>query len=217
MSETIDSGVNQEVAVPLTETNMTHEAQERQVPLGALEAERAKRQQYEEENRMMRDHLTLMQAQSRVAPPPPAQDAFTGMDDADVMTVGEFKKLASSMVNQVEMSLSELRVQQKYPDYHEVITKHLPNVIKDNPKIADHLKRSQDYELAYYLATNSDSYKQTHKKAQRNEEAERIVKNYQQGSTLSSMGATAPVSGSKSYKTMSDAEFRETMARNLGY
>ncbi|HNC88732.1 MAG TPA: hypothetical protein PL000_07260 [Anaerolineales bacterium] len=213
--EDIQTGVTQEAAA-LTDSQPLEPAEQvHQVPLAALESERSKRQQYEEENRLMREHLALLQRQSQVQQAP--RDDFGGLQDSDVMTVGDFKKMATGMARQMESSIEELKMQQKNPDYSSVVTKYLPGVLKENPRIAEHLKQTQDYELAYYLAKNSDEYKSEHKRAQRSAEAERIVKNAEHSSTLSGVGNTVPVAGTKTYKSMSDSEFRELMSRNLGY
>ena len=213
--EDIQTGVTQEAAA-LTDSQPLEPAEQvHQVPLAALESERSKRQQYEEENRLMREHLALLQRQSQVQQAP--IDDFGGLQDSDVMTVGDFKKMATGMARQMESSIEELKMQQKNPDYSSVVTKYLPGVLKENPRIAEHLKQTQDYELAYYLAKNSDEYKSEHKRAQRSAEAERIVMNAEHSSTLSGVGNTVPVAGTKTYKSMSDSEFRELMSRNLGY
>lgn len=221
MEETI-SGVEEQAAVAPHGVEETQVAdQERSVPLAALESERAKRQQleerfrqYEEENRLMRENLMMMNSQRSQ---PKAKDELEGLDDNDVLTVGDFKKLSSKMANQFSMTLEELKMTQKYPDYQEVITKHLPEVLKTNPGLRSSLEKSQDYELAYYLARNSESYKSENKKAKKNEDAERILQNSQMSPGLSSVGSSTPVKMAKNYKNMSDDEFRALMTRNLGY
>ena len=59
------------------------------------------------------------------------------------------------------------------------------------------------------MAKNSDEYKSEHKRAQRSAEAERIVKNAEHSSTLSGVGNTVPVAGTKTYKSMSFKKNRE--------
>lgn len=196
-------------------TQMTHNAeQERQVPLSALESERAKRQQMEEENRMMKEHFALMQAQQVSKP---AEKKSPTLDRNDVPTWGEVEDYLSEREKQYKSSYEELRMAQKYPDYQTVITKYLPEVIKQNPRLRESLSQTQDYELAYYLAKNSDAYKSQNVREQKNADAERIIKNSQQAGSLSSMGGSTPVAQSKRYKDMSDSEFRNLMHRNLGY
>src|SRR5690606_40886134 len=83
--------------------------------------------------------------------------------------------------------------------------------------IWDTLARTQDYELAYYLAKNSDSYKQAVKSEKKNADAERIVQNANKAGSLSSVGQTSPINQAKRYKEMSDAEFMQHVQKNLGY
>ena len=78
------------------------------------------------------------------------------------------------------------------------------------------LQKSQDYELAYFLAKNSDNYRKENKRSKKSADAQRIVENSQRAGTLSSMGATSPISQAKRYKDMSDAEFKQEVNKNLG-
>lgn len=215
---------NMEAAVPpIVETTEAFNEQpeanavqeDQHVPLSALQSERAKRQHMEDELRMIKDHLSLSQSnQSQVQSKP--KDDFDGMDDGDVMTVGEFKKLSSGMASQFKTSIEELKMAQKNPDYQDVITRYLPDVLKNNPSLKTTLQKSQDYELAYFLAKNSDNYRKENKRSKKSADAQRIVENSQRAGTLSSMGATSPISQAKRYKDMSDAEFKQEVNKNLG-
>ena len=117
----------QAAAVPPEASFSAHPDQDRVVPLTALEAERAKRQQLEEDNRMMREHFALMQAQQATPrpPAPPSNDEFAGLQDTDGITVGDLKKHSQRLASQFGMTLEELRMSQKHPDYQEVVTNYL--------------------------------------------------------------------------------------------
>jgi hypothetical protein len=191
------------------------EEQKRTVPLDALESERAKRQRLEEENLLMRENLELLKAnKDRNTPKHHEQDELEGLEDDDILTVKQFKKLSEKMSSQFKTTLNELQVAQKYPDYQETITKYLPEIIKSNPSLRETLQRTQDYELAYYLAKNSEGYRNSQHTQKKNADAERILKNSEQSSGLSSVGASTPVSQAKRYKDMSDDEFVRLMQRN---
>lgn len=215
--ETITTGeeLQQDAAVNNEEVVTQESDQVKQVPLSALESERAKRQSYEEEIRLLKENYELMKAkqdsQSKV---PSQKDEYDSLEDDDIMTVKDFKKISSSMKSQFQSTVEELKMAQKHPDYKEVISKFLPEVIKENPKLRDTLSKTQDYELAYYLAKNSDAYRSANTSLPINEKAERILKNSQASSGLSSVGASTPVNKAKSYKDMSDQEFRQLMERN---
>jgi len=214
---------NLEAAVP--PSNETNQAQmehgegngaqhEQNVPLSALQSERAKRQQMEDELRMIKEHLALSNV--RQSQPQKPKDDFEGLEDGDVMTVGEFKKLSGNMANQFKMTIEELRMAQKHPDYQEVILKYLPDIFEKNPGIQASLQKTQDYELAYYLAKNSEAYKADTKRSKKSADAQRIVENSSKAGSLSSMGSTSPISQAKRYKDMSDADFMQEVRRNLG-
>lgn len=207
---------NLEAAAPVADEVVDQAVQEdpRTVPLDALEDERGKRQKLEEELRVIKDHVTLMQTQQ--AKPAP-KDEFDGLSDDDVLTVGDFKKALSKKESEYKMNIEEIKMMQRHADYQEVVTKYLPEVLKQNPEIARTLQQTQDYSLAYYLAKNSDSYKSTHKKARKSQEAERIMANTQRSGSLASVGSTSPINQAKRYKEMSDKDFRAEVDRNLGY
>lgn len=219
MSEELVSGehFSQAAAAPESgemNAQVAQAQEESKVPLAALQAERAQRQKMEEELRLYRDHLSLLQSRQPAEKP---QDEFEGLSDGDVLTVGEFKKLAKSFQSNVQMSVEELRISQKYPDYQETITKYLPEVIKQNPSLQNSLRKSQDFELAYYLAKNSDAYRAENKKTKRNADAERILQNAATPGSLASMGGTTPINSAKQYARMSDEDFRKEVAKNMGY
>lgn len=214
------SGENTEATAPLSNVQMEvqpeQEARDQMVPLAALQSERAQRQAKEQEAQMLRDHMALLQA-NQVQQQPKRHDEFDGLTESDVLTVGDYKKSISNLVRQYQLSIEELRMSQKYPDYQEVITKYLPEVLKTNPRLQDTIRETQDYELAYYLAKNSDFYKTENRKKKINADAERIVQNSSKAGTLSSMGSTSPISQVRRYKDMSDADFMKEVNRNLGY
>jgi hypothetical protein len=192
------------------------EQQGGQVPLEALQAERAQRQGLQDELRVIKDHLALMQAQQSQNSQQAAKDPMDSMSDDDVLTVGEAKRYLSKMTQQTQTSIQELKMTQQNPDYNDVVTKYLPEVLKNNPKLRKILMDTQDYELAYYLAKNSDEYKSSNKKEKKNADAERIVQNSQNVGSLSSVGSSSTMNTARRYKEMSDADFQKIANRNLG-
>lgn len=190
--------------------------EEQNVPLSALQSERAQRQQLQDELKMIKEHISLLQSNQQATPKEVPKDELDGLDDGDVLTVGEAKKFLSKMNKQYQMSIEELKMTQKYPDYQEVITKYLPDVLKQNPGLKSSLQKSQDYELAYYLAKNSDIYRGEKRKSNKSVDAQRIVENSQKAGSLSSMGQTSPISQAKRYKDMPDKDFKALVNKNLG-
>lgn len=220
-TETDNTGdYNAEAAVPVedvqSESQNSVEQESKTVPLEALQAEREQRQNLQDELRVIKDHIALMQNQQSQQRQEP-KDEIDGLADDDVLTVGEAKKYLSKMNKNYEMSIQELKMVQKHPDYQEVVTKYLPEVIKQNPSLRKTLQDSQDYELAYFLAKNSDVYKSENKRAKKNADAERIVQNSQSTGSLSSVGSTSAMNNAKRYKEMSDEEFSKMVSRNMGH
>lgn len=192
----------------------TESVKEENVPLSALQSERAHRQQLAEELQMLKEHVSLLNSRERHEQKP--TDPFDQFSDDDVPTVGEIKKLFKEREQQFQTRLTELQMAQRHPDYVDVISQHLPEVIKQNPSLRKTLEQTQDYELAYYLAKNSDSYRNKNTAPKRSLDAERIVKNSQQSGSLASIGSNSPISTAKKYKEMSDADFRKEMQKNAG-
>jgi hypothetical protein len=190
------------------------EQQTEMVPVSALQAIRREKQQLQEQMKLMQDHVSLIQANQHNAA---KADKMPELSDDDVLTVGEAKKYIGNMQKSYQDSVEELRIQQKYQDYNEVVGKYLPDVITKNPALKATLQNDPNrYELAYFLAKNSDVYRDEHKKAKKNSDAQRIVENGQKAGSLSSVGSTASKGYTGNYKSMSDDEFRKVAARNLG-
>ncbi len=188
--------------------------EERQVPLAALESERAHRQKTQDELTMLKEHVNLLQARQQQRPPPPPEPTLA---DDDVMTYGEFKKAAGQFQNQISSQLNELQMSKRHSDYDEVVSKYLPEIFKDNPQIRETLRQTQDFNLAYHLAKTSDSYRRDHKQKKKSADAERLMANSEQSGNLSSVGGTSPISMAKRYKDMSDSDFKKEMSKNVGY
>jgi len=192
------------------------EHQSEMVPVTALQAERRERQQLQEQNKLLQDHMKLMQA-NQATQPPSKQDELDNLSDDDVLTVGEARKFMGQIQQNYQTSVEELRVQQKYADYNEVVSKYLPDVIQNNPALKNTLQNDPNrYELAYYLAKNSDSYRGTKHEAKKSSEAQRIIDNGQRAGTLSAVGSHSPQASVSNIKNMSDADFMKMANKNLG-
>jgi hypothetical protein len=212
--EKVADAAGPEVAVQ-EQPQAEQQQQPEMVPVTALQAERRERQQLQEQMKMLQDHVSLMQANQQ--PQAQKQEEMSNLADDDVLTVGEAKKFLGKIQQNYQTSVEELRVQQKYSDYNEVVTKYLPDVIAKNPALKSTLQNDANrYELAYFLARNSDSYRDANKQAKKSADAERIVANGQKIGSLSAVGTTAPQSTVSSYKRMSDADFMKLANKNTG-
>jgi hypothetical protein len=218
MQETEPTGeVPEAAAQEVPQQSEGESSQDQQVPLSALQAEREERQRMQEELKLIKDHLSLMQANRDDKAKTPKEDPYSNLADDDVLTVGEAKRFLGQMDQTYNASIEELKMQQRHPDYHEVIQKYLPSVLKTNPSLRKSLEKTQDYELAYHLAKSSEEYKKATGTQKKSEAAERIIKNSEQPGSLSSMGASTPVQMVKNYKNMPDEDFTALVNRNMGF
>lgn len=210
-----------EAAAPAVEEISTNQPEvstaEQMVPVAALQAERQARQQLQEEIRAIRENMNMLAHQSRPQPTPQPQEEEEVWEDDDVLTVRQFKKA----LQPAQVALAEMQMYRKYPDYEEVITKHLPEVIQKQPELRQTLLKTQDYNLAYYLAKNSDSYRKAQEEAQpkaqpkSHPDAERIVANAERPGSLSSVAKSSTINDAKKWSQMSDEEFRKHVSRHL--
>ena len=210
------SGAIEEAAAPVpTETvDQQPEQAERQVPLSALESERSQRQQAQDDLKMLRENLNLMQMRQQQSPQPPSEPII---NDDDVMTFGDFKKAAGKIESQIRGTLSEMQMSKTHSDYDEVVRKYLPQIVREDPEIGHTLRQTQDFRMAYRLAKTSDEYRQDHQQKKMSTDAQRVLANSEQSGNLSSVGGTSPISMVRRYKDMSDNDFRKEMAKNVGY
>ena len=216
MSEEFQTGAIADAAGPSSAVTPSTTQQEPQmVPLDALQAERALRQQRDEEIKVYQDNMRLWMAQQQ-ASQQQQQPQQPSMSDDDVLTYGEYKKLSSQDKQEIQADVKELRMGFKHPDYHETVSKYLPEVLKENPGLGEKLYKTKDYELAYYLARNTEGYRRAHQSQSVNADAQRIVENSNRAGSLSSVGQVSPANEARDYKSMSDAEFMKIAAKNLG-
>jgi len=215
-NQEIIAGVETDAADPVVADQEQSQAehQSEMVPVTALQAERRERQQLQEQMKMLQDHMTLMQSNQKE---PEKVNEMDGLTDDDVLTVGEAKKFLGKIQQNYQTSVEELRVQQKYSDYNEVVSKYLPEVVSKNPALKTTLQSDPNrYELAYYLARNSDSFRTENKQVKQSTEAKKLVENAQKAGNLSSIGSTAPKSQISAFKDMSDTDFMKMANKNLG-
>jgi hypothetical protein len=187
--------------------------QDQMVPVAALQAIRQEKQQLQENLRLMQDHLALLRANS------PAQKApEPELRDDDVLTVGEARKFLEAEKRQTQTELAELKMQQTYPDYADVVRNYLPQALKEDPELRDEIQSSQNpFKLAYKLAKRSEAYQKAQRERSSSPEAAKAIANAQRPGNLSSVGSVSPVSQVAAWKSMSDADFMKQVQKNLGY
>jgi len=208
---------NMEAAVPSGNDHANSDsANDDRVPLSALQAERKQRQELQQNLKMMQDHLELMKANQ---PQKQQVDEFGALQDDDVLTVGEAKKHLQSIKNDYRLSVEELKMQQSYSDYQEVVRNYLPDVLKEDPDLRDEIQNAKNpYKLAYRLAKRSERYLSETSKKQKHDTADRILQNAGRSGSLSAVGSTAPKSSAQgNWKSMSDKDFMAQVHRHMGH
>lgn len=215
------SGVTMEAAAPVEDVSQHSQAESveqapEQVPLSALQAERRERQRLQEDMSMLKNHLELVQMNQQNSQKEP--DPIDQLSDDDVLTVGDAKKYMSQINNQYQTGIEELKMTQKHSDYTDVVSKYLPQVLKEKPYLRNTLQNDPNrYQIAYDLATQAAGYKNDQHEVKKTREAEKILKNQNQPGSLSSVGHNSAVQAPSAYKNMSDGDFKSLVSRNMGY
>lgn len=166
------------------------------VPLAALEDERKKRQALEEKVRMLEENIALYKAnlssiepKSQPKETKAEEDLFSGLDEDDVLTVREMKNILKKQAESLERekqaliqslggTISEVQMMLTYPDYKDVITKHLPNVLKEKPHLRQAIVNSSNpYMLAYELGKLDPEYTKSKKMDEIDMKSQKIIEN----------------------------------------
>ncbi len=150
-------------------------------------------QEIKEEIKLMRDHMDLM-ARNLQKPPEQSDDY---RDPVEVL---------QQEVAKQRVQIQEERVNRKYNDYEEVITKYLPLAIKDNPQLMNEL-RSTDFETAYFVAKSSKAYIKDKAFAPKTKEAQKIVENSETIGSISGIGSATAGDATPNFAKMDDEEF----------
>lgn len=191
-------------------------SQENVVPVHVVQSLRNENQALKENMKMVAEHLELLKANQSYAQAP-KQDDLHSLNDHDVLTVGDAKKVIGSIERKRQMEMEELKMAQTYPDYADTIKKYLPNVLKEDPELRAEIENARNpYKMAYMLAKKSTQFVEESRAGKKSEDAERILANSQKTGNLSAVGSTSPITKASFYKSMNDDEFRKLMNKNSG-
>ena len=90
---------------------------------------------------------------------PAVDPVFGDLKDDDVLTVAEMKKVLGAVQAQNVQAISEVSTASQHPDYHKVVNKYLPGVLKDDPALTAAIRAAPNpYMLAYKLSKWSPEY-----------------------------------------------------------
>ncbi len=178
---------------------------------------KAEREAEKKEYQLQLDMLRANMAQQNAAHNPPQERKFLdGMKEEDIPNVGELRREWEQKEAQYQSRLEELQVAQQYPDYAEVMEKHLSPLVKQKPHLIEGIQGARNKALyAYELGKMAQQMQGQKVEATRSENAQRIVENAKKPGTLSQAGGQGALSKADYYASMSDQEFIRMASRNL--
>lgn len=141
-------------------------------------------------------------------------DVLSGMEEDDVITVADARKLIASIETRLGVVLGEMQFSTQKGDYQEMITKHLPNVIKANPALAQAIATSANPAVvAYELAKTDPEYQKKAVTDAAEREVEQAKKNAgKPGSASQAAGGGGGLSAVDMYAQMSDVDLEKKIA-----
>jgi hypothetical protein len=150
MTEEVVSGVQE----PIAEVQQTQQVSDREENLRAL---RQKSEELEAHNRAMQAKLfELERAQQKQQQP--------NYSDDDVPTWGELRRAQEAErqeMHRLKEELNDMRMRSRYQDYETTIKEYLPDVLTEEPDLAQAIKDNpMMHRLAYKLAQASPRYHQ---------------------------------------------------------
>lgn len=127
------------------------------------------------------DYLQRQMWEKQQPQPQPDEFDLSKMRDDDIPTYGELKKMRQQEDKdrrQYMQQLKDLEARSQYQDYDKVIKEYLPDVLQEDPDLANAIKDSPHlHKLAYKLAQASPKYHQQKLAAQNQNAVNKIVEN----------------------------------------
>lgn len=127
------------------------------------------------------DYLQRQMWEQKQPQPQPDEFDLSKMRDDDIPTYGELKKMRQQEDKdrrQYMQQLKDLEARSQYQDYDKVIKEYLPDVLQEDPDLANAIKDSPHlHKLAYKLAQASPKYHQQKLAAQNQNAVNKIVEN----------------------------------------
>ena len=170
-----------------------------------------------------RQNLDLLKAQSQQQHQPQVQQEskkfLDGLADNDVPNVAEIRKEFEHREALFQMKLEEIEIQQRHPDYAEVIEKYTAPLLKQKPHLAEGIYGARNKSLyAYELGKMAQGQQQqiAPSPQQPSINAQRIVANAQKPGNIGQTGGSSALSQADYYATMSDNDFMKMASKNLG-
>jgi hypothetical protein len=186
--------------------NQVADQAERQVPLSALEAERQKRQERDEENRYLRELATQQKAQLESMQQRPAAQDNSDEDLVNKRDLRQFKdQLSKEDFIQMKREIAEESFKDANPEAIRQIDMHLKEIIERKPWLAETIERAPNrYSRAYEIVQDYAPALKANAAAKQSkaEDAKRIVDNSKKPGTPAVVGKPANMSQGDYMKSM---------------
>lgn len=187
------------------------EHEENRIPPSVLQAIREEMKGVKEQNRALAEEIMRLQS-LHSKPQEEARDELDGLDDDDVITKKDVKRLLSMRDSQLQAALADL----KYQSHYSKLQEHLPKLVERNPAIKraltnPSLSQEDRYELALELMRSSEEQKPV---VNRRAEAEKIIANANKPKSINSASyGVNPFSSADSIMKMSADDFEQLIAK----
>lgn len=179
-------------------------------------------------------------AQAPAQPTQPAQaatDPFEGLADDEIVSVKDVRKLAQALrstpaagpeLSGITQTLGRLQLQIEDPQYETTIRTYLPEMITVNPSLRDLIQRAPNPLMAALTLSKMSPRYQAAKQAPAQpaqpaappadvlSDLQKIIENATRPASPGSVGGSTGLQGHDRFKSMSDQEFDQEVARVLG-
>lgn len=197
---------------------------DKMVPLSVIQAIREELKTVKEQNQLYLAQLRMGMAgqygQQNRGPAQEEEDDFLpGIDPDEPLTKKEIAKAFKGLSQRIEYRTNamsdETSFLARHPDYHEVITQHLPKLFEQKPELLARLQRHPDPVLAYELGVNSPSYraKKAKEKIAQDDKGKTAQENAKKPGSPSQVTGQTGQDARDKIANMSREEFRAYMER----
>lgn len=189
----------------------------RQVPLSALEAERQKRQEREEENRYLRELALQQKAQLEAMQKKPEVQEDSDEDLVNRRDLKQFHdRLSKQDLAQMKREISEETFKDANPEAIRKINMHLKEILERKPWLAETIESAPNrYSRAYEIV--SDYAPAITAKQNKAEDAKRIVENSKKPGSPTTVGKPSNMSNGDYLRSIRGTkEFKDHRKALLG-
>ena len=194
--------------------------EQQQAPQDLLQQVTQELEQLKQQNAALQAQLAFFGQQPGGEPTPqmqqeqPQQNPFEGLEDDDVLTVADVKKLMAQVQKPAvdpnlykEIQMLKLSVQE--PKWQETIKNYLPDMINSNPLLGQMIQNAPNpLEAALHIAKLNPRYQQEQQQQQQQQAPQQIINQLMnKPASPDQFGGGGGVSKADKISAMSDEEF----------